>query len=334
MPNSFMVTNRNRENGGFGIKRDELRYYIGESTSDLSNPRNWTECSENDFVSKVSEQTAKFPHKLDHESEDQQHLTMFIHGYDNDWKSSAERYITLQKELYSGSESLGILVLFSWPSNGNVAAYLADREDAEESGPDLLRVLNLLYEKSLAMQKLAAQQLRKGNIDPSQTTMCKAKISVIAHSMGNYLVEKGLSSLSKRINNPQLFTLVHQLVMAAADVDNDLFDKDLPHGNDGSLMANLCYRISALYTGRDPVLGSSALLKHFGTRRLGRSGLPENTKVYDNVCEFDITKLISNGCSNVHGAVFTERKVLDLVRTILCGVDRGIAEEKHIPINT
>ena len=39
---------------------------------------------------------------------------------------------------------------------------------------------------------------------------------------------------------------------------------------DGSLMANLCYRVGALYTGLDQVLGASARLKHFGTRRLGR----------------------------------------------------------------
>lgn len=329
MPNSFMVTNRNKEGRGFGIERDTLRYYTGENAKNLSDPTNWVECQEEEFVRNIREQASTFPFKLDHENEDQKHLTMFIHGYDNDWKSSTMRYISLQKELYSGPDSLGILVLFSWPSNGNVAAYLADREDAEASGPDLLRVLNLLYDNSLAMQTLAARQLRNGNIAQFQATMCKAKISVIAHSMGNYLVEKGLSSLSKRINNPQLFTLVHQLVMAAADVDNDLFDKDLPAGSDGSLIANLCYRISALYTGHDQVLGSSALLKHFGTRRLGRSGLAEPNNVYDNVCEFDISPLISDDCKNVHSAAFTEKKVLHLVRDILRGVDRGVVETKH-----
>jgi hypothetical protein len=60
-------------------------------------------------------------------------------------------------------------------------------------------------------------------------------------------------------------------------VDNDLFQKDKAETEDGPLMANLCYRISALYTGLDDVLGASAGLKHFGKRRLGRSGLEDAT---------------------------------------------------------
>ena len=51
--------------------------------------------------------------------------------------------------------------------------------------------------------------------------------------------------------------------MVAADVDNDLFrsGENVQHG-DGEGLANLSYRITALYTGRDNVLGASAGLKH------------------------------------------------------------------------
>ena len=56
--------------------------------------------------------------------------------------------------------------------------------------------------------------------------------------------------------------------MVAADVDNSLFDMGAPDNNDGSATANLTYRITALYRGRDGVLGASAGLKHFGIRRL------------------------------------------------------------------
>ena len=56
----------------------------------------------------------------------------------------------------------------------------------------------------------------------------------------------------------------------AADVDNDLFRAGESYGaNDGEGIANLTYRVTALYTGRDAVLGTSAGLKHFGKRRLG-----------------------------------------------------------------
>ena len=61
--------------------------------------------------------------------------------------------------------------------------------------------------------------------------------------------------------------------MVAADVDNDIFrnGETVSHG-DGEGLANLSYRITALYTGRDNVLGASAGLKHFGKHQLARSG--------------------------------------------------------------
>ena len=68
--------------------------------------------------------------------------------------------------------------------------------------------------------------------------------------------------------------LINQLVMVAADVDNDLFEPNASDGSDGNALANLTYAITALYSGRDAVLGASADA-YFGTRRLGRSGLAD-----------------------------------------------------------
>jgi hypothetical protein len=58
-------------------------------------------------------------------------------------------------------------------------------------------------------------------------------------------------------------------------------------------MVNLTYRITGLYSGRDEVLGASAGLKQFGTRRLGRSGLAHRPPMViappatDNVWDVD-----------------------------------------------
>ena len=86
---------------------------------------------------------------------------------------------------------------------------------------------------------------------------------MISHSMGNYVMQKALVSAWTRKNQPLLASLINQLVMAAADVDNDLFESNSSDGTDGEAVANLVYRITALYSGRDAVLGASAWLKHF-----------------------------------------------------------------------
>ena len=112
-------------------------------------------------------------------------------------------------------------------------------------------------------------------------------------------------------------------------MDNDIFQKDRPEDADGSLMTNLCYRISAMYTGLDQVLGASAGLKHFGTRRLGRSGLSDKSTVWDNVFDMDVTALL-DGQPNIHSAVFDTAATRALLVDTLRGVDRNLLVRDHL----
>lgn len=119
---------------------------------------------------------------------------------------------------------------------------------------------------------------------------CKAKASLFAHSMGNYVVQKAMAAAWTRKNQPLLVNLINQLVMVAADVDSDLSDDGAPDNNDGNAVANLTYRITALYSGRDSVLSASAGLKHFSMRGLGlssRAPLADPASPTDNVWNVD-----------------------------------------------
>jgi len=150
---------------------------------------------------------------------------------------------------------------------------------------------------------------------------CKAKVSLIAHSMGNYVVQKTMAAAWTRKNQPLLVSLINQLVMVAADVDSDLFDEGAPDNNDGNAIANFTYRITALYSGRDSVLGASAGLKHFGMRRLGRSGLPnypplaDASSPTDNVWDVDCSSFFSRTSP---AQEFTELISSTTTRSILC----------------
>ena len=300
--------------GDLGDQRvDTLSYYTCPPGTDVTKLANWTSITGPDFVKALRAVAADFPLLPDDRNSEQKHVSLFVHGFNNDWRDSATRYAQIKRDLYDATD-LGVLVMFSWPSNGSAAGYLPDREDARASGPQTAELFVRLHEIITAEQRIAAT-----TNDPAK--MCRAKISVISHSMGNYVVQKGLAVAAKRLNSPQLVTLVHQLAMVAADVDNDLFQKDMPDDDDGSLMSNLCYRISALYTGLDEVLGASAGLKHFGKRRLGRSGLADPKNVWDNVFDADVSSLIIK--KNIHSAVFDSPKSMALLEKILRGVDRA-----------
>jgi esterase/lipase superfamily enzyme len=319
----FMMSNRKLSGGEPGEDcADTMNHYFAKDSagSKLTQFTFWEKVSASDFRKLLTDTAMSFPEIADDNNESQKHVSLFVHGYNVGWKDAAARYADLGKRLYSGAKSLGTLVLYTWPSNGSVAGYLPDREDARASAPVLADALVTLHDHIIAMQRLAA-------LNPGK--QCKAKISVIAHSMGNYVMQNALAIAAKKLNSPQLITLVHQLVMVAADVDNDIFQKDQPGASDGSLMSNLCYRIGALYTGLDQVLGASAGLKHFGTRRLGRSGIADRDNVWDNVFDLDVTDFIDQSKS-IHSAALESPKSVDLIRQILTGVDRGfLPQPKH-----
>lgn len=312
----LMMSNRNVSGTGLGDSVSAMKYfeYTG---STLDNLASWTKLSKADFVKRLHGIAAAFPLVPEEHNEEQKHVSVFVHGYNNGWSAAATRYAQIKQDLYDKSD-LGCLILYTWPSAGSVAGYLPDREEARASAAAFAAELVDLHAQILKTQTLAARTQ-----DPTQN--CRAKISIIAHSMGNYVTQTALAVAAKQLNSPQLVTLVTQLAMVAADVDNDLFQKDKPLDGDGSLMANLCYRIGALYTGLDQVLGASAGLKHFGVRRLGRSGLADSSNVWDNVFAVDVSAYLDLS-KEIHSAVFDSPKALALLEQILRGVDRS-----HLP---
>ncbi len=333
MPTSFMITNRKVSSDGLSHQIDlrNTSYFISGSTpKKLTELDQWKKLSAQEFRAALIQQASQFPDVPDEQNQLQKHVTLFIHGYNNGWQEAVERYSQLQQELFAGKNGLGIPVLFTWPSNGMAAAYLPDREDARASAPQLADVFVHLHDHLSLMQRGAASNMvRSGSAEGNNsTTLCRAKVSVIAHSMGNYVLQNALAIASRKLNNPQLITLIHQLVMVAADVDNDIFQTDKPSDGDGSLMANLCYRICALYTGSDQVLGASAGLKHFGMRRLGRSGLADRDAVWDNVFAADVSAIITKSL-NTHSAVFDCAPSRELLADVLRGIDRKILFSKH-----
>lgn len=277
----------------------------------------WHEVEPNEFRQGLIALTDKFPDPKVTSSEDQQHLNIFVHGFDTTWQSAVQRYQAIVDNLFTGPQSLGICVLFTWPSKGSVAGYFPDRSEARQSGDDFADVLSVLYDW-MSMKQVAAAK--------NSNDACKAKTSVIAHSMGNYVVENAMNVAWTRKNRPLLMSLISQFVMVAADVDNDIFRSgdSVTHG-DGEGIANLTYRVTALYTGRDSVLGMSAGLKH-GKRRLGRSGLDRTCPIPDNVWDVDCSNLIDPkiGGTEVHGAYFQEDPCYKLMRAVLKGLDRTV----------
>jgi esterase/lipase superfamily enzyme len=321
----WLITNRNQDdNDGFGGDPAPLTFWtfdpVANPTANIALRSSWTQRTSDQFRLALIATAANFPDPLTTPTEGQKHVSLFIHGYNNGWSDAIHRYNDIATQLFDGPHSLGVLISFDWPSKGSLLGYLPDRAEARKTGDDLTNVLSTLYDWMAGQQIAATKDVNNA---------CRAKTSIIAHSMGNYALEYAMNEVWTRKNRPLLVSLMQEVIMVAADVDNDLFrnGENVSHG-DGEGLSNLSYRITALYTGRDNVLGASAGLKHFGKRRLGRSGLDRTYPLPDNVWDIDCTTLLDpsvNGIA-IHGEYFnpTEVSSYALIRAILEGTDRSL----------
>ncbi len=322
MPRYWLISDRDKNGTGSGINSGGLTYWVSDG-GPLGEIGRWQKVNAAAFQKLLAAAADQFPTLLPAQNEQQSHVTLLIHGYNEDFGGATAQYQAVCNRLFDGPNSMGLCVMYDWPSMGSVLGYEPDRSTARKCAEHLADVLSDLFDWLIDKQQAAIK-------DP--TKACKAKVSVIAHSMGNYVLQKALAAAWTRKNQPLLVSLVSQLVMIAADVDNDLFDAGAADFGDGDAMSNLSYRITSLYSGRDAVLGISAGLKHFGTRRLGRSGLAHRPPLVvqppqtDNVWDIDCSGFFAPdmGGEHIHGAYFATAGVIDLIRKILLGIDRGV----------
>jgi esterase/lipase superfamily enzyme len=315
MPRFWMVTNRQETGTGWGADEGPLKYWVSDAQPAALKRRNaWTSVRAERFVNELRRVADTFPDLAEADHEKERHVALFVHGFNNSAEDALDRYAQISTAMFE-RHKLGVCVLFSWPSDGLKVGYYPDRRDARASADELAEVLSTLYDYLVERQAAAMKTGAK---------TCRAKTSIIAHSMGNYLVQKAMSVVWTRKNQPLLVSMVNQLVMVAADVDNDIFGSgEEIDKSDGDAVANLTYRVTALYSGLDATLGLSAGFKHFGKRRLGRSGLDRTSPPPDNVWDIDCTPFV-RAHANTHSAYFDVERTRRLMVAILRGVDRTV----------
>ena len=194
-----------------------VTYWVTDNTL-LNNIDNWTRVTQGKFQTLLAAAADAFPALPPGDNVDQSHVTILVHGYNVSFDHSTKFYQDLCARLFDGPNSLGLCILYDWPSWGNILGYEPDRARARECAADLTDILATLFDWLVKQQAAAIAS----HGDPNKA--CKAKVSVIAHSMGNYVVQKATAAAWTRKNQPLLVSLINQLLMVAADVDNDLFD--------------------------------------------------------------------------------------------------------------
>ena len=116
-----------------------------------------------------------------------------MHGFNNKFEDAVFRFAQIVHD--SGAEVAP--VLFTWPSRGSVLAYGYDRESTNFSRN--------------ALETLLRDLARDPNV---------GEITVLAHSMGNWLALESLRQMA--IRDKRVAPKIRNVILAAPDVDMDL----------------------------------------------------------------------------------------------------------------
>lgn len=160
---------------------------------------------------KVFEEQDAFVSALDRElqsrPQSERNVLIFVHGYNTDFSSAVLRIAQFVHD--SGYE--GIPVLFTWASRGRTLDYVYDLNSTLHARDGMLEVAVSISEDT--------------NVN---------HIDILAHSMGNFLTVEAMRqrALSGKFNNNGR---LNSIVLAAPDIDIDLFQRQLDWLRPGNL---------------------------------------------------------------------------------------------------
>ncbi len=195
-------------------------------------------------------------------------VLIFVHGYNTRFEEAVYRFA----QIVHDADVDVVPVLFTWPSGGSVLDYVYDRDSAMYSRDAFEAVLQALVDNK--------------NV---------GSISILAHSMGNYLTVESLRQMA--IRNRGLPEKINEVMLASPDIDVDVFRRQI-----AEIDAKPRSTDFTLFVSRDDrALGISSILARDSTR-LG--SLDPTVEPYSSelaqarVNVVDLTKVQGNDFTN------------------------------------
>jgi len=179
------------------------------------------------------------------------HLVISVHGFQYLFWESVARAEYLSRWFAEGNyPNDNTLVMFGWPSAGDLTEYERDYRNAGESGPALAQVLEVLG------PLIADFRTHHGSA---------ARVTLLAHSMGNHVVDAAFATLTATTG----LSYDRILLVAADESRNEL-------ATAGKLALGLAIadRVYVYYNNQDIPLAISGPVYHDFVIRLGIDGPP------------------------------------------------------------
>lgn len=279
----------------FGGKRSELKYGVCEVSiphdhrvGHIESPSMWRfefyEDPEKHIVLHSTQIIEKesFFNKLsnDIKKSNKKSSFLFVHGYNVSFGDAAKRTAQISYDLLFDGEA----VFYSWPSQGNTAAYTRDEANIKWAEANIKNFLEDYITRSGAEQ-----------------------IYLVAHSMGNRGLTRAIISLLQE--KPELKKNIKEIILAAPDIDADVFKRDI-----APQMVELIQKPITLYVSADDVALKASKALH-GYPRAGDSG--DGIVLIDGIETIDATGIDTSFLSHSYFADTTSiiSDIFDLIKT-------------------
>lgn len=202
-------------------------------------------------------------------------ILLYVHGYSNLPEPAIfPRAQELQQLLDQKSNGYMIVVPIIWPCDndlGQVQDYFDDQIAADQSGIAFAR----LFQKFLDWRE------NNSTVD----NPCTKRINILAHSMGNRVLQKTFSNIVKYYLPQGMPLVFRNIFMASADIVNEALEP----GQEGQYISPAARNVVVYYAADDLAMRASkvANVGEIASRRLGHTGPEHMDKVNKNVFSLD-----------------------------------------------
>lgn len=268
-------------------------------------------------------------------------MLLLVHGYNVSWEEAVASAASLEATMNRPDLALAApsqpvrVVLFSWPSNGQAlpfVSYKSDRADATGSagalGRGLLKMRDFLQELGRAVRssnrqvgrlraELEARGMRPSEVDRAvaqldATEVCGQKLHLLAHSMGNFVLQNALHRLWEFTPGTALPRLFDRVFLCAADVDDDVLEP----GHPLEFVHQVANEVAIYHNPNDNALRISDYTKA-NPDRLGQRGAARPQVLHQKMMQVDCSALVSGLTQHSY---YTNGRVARDIRLALQGV--------------
>lgn len=247
-------------------------------------------------------------------TKDRSDVMIFIHGYAYDFDDELKAITDLKKIFIDHPASpVEHLLFISWPASGSIVplTYFDDKASSINSGTSLMRLFYFYT------------QFLKDIFSNRDLAPCNQRIHIMAHSMGNRVLQSMLYSLKKE----NIQRVIDQVVLLNPDVSYKVFEDSEDSFNKLPLLAS---RVSVYLNRKDVILGISQFTKNILTPRLGKNG-PSNIDRFKDIvslidCTFAEDDLLDTFKFEVgnHWGYLSSSMVQNDIFQNLSGIDRNL----------